>query len=109
MKVEIGGDGQSTGWYYQCVHMNIVYIHFCTLFVHLNILCIHFYTLFVHLNIVCIHFCTLFVHLNIVCIHCVYFINVDGTEPSHMHSENDENYLRGYEWWIMKEAKKVSY
>ncbi|XP_043553098.1 galactocerebrosidase isoform X3 [Chiloscyllium plagiosum] len=30
----------------------------------------------------------------------------DGTEPSHMHDENDENYSRGYEWWLMKEAKK---
>ncbi|XP_023681125.1 galactocerebrosidase isoform X1 [Paramormyrops kingsleyae] len=30
----------------------------------------------------------------------------DGTEPSHMHNENDENYFRGYEWWLMKEAKK---
>nr|XP_057934458.1 galactocerebrosidase isoform X2 [Doryrhamphus excisus] len=30
----------------------------------------------------------------------------DGTEPSHMHSEDDENYFRGYEWWLMKEAKK---
>ncbi|XP_030580847.1 galactocerebrosidase isoform X2 [Archocentrus centrarchus] len=30
----------------------------------------------------------------------------DGTEPSHMHYENDENYYRGYEWWLMKEAKK---
>ncbi|XP_076873927.1 galactocerebrosidase [Brachyhypopomus gauderio] len=30
----------------------------------------------------------------------------DGTEPSHMHDENDENYFRGYEWWLMKEAKK---
>ncbi|XP_072221317.1 galactocerebrosidase isoform X2 [Leuresthes tenuis] len=29
----------------------------------------------------------------------------DGTEPSHMHYENDENYFRGYEWWLMKEAK----
>jgi len=29
-----------------------------------------------------------------------------GTEPSHMHSRNDENYYRGYEWWIMSEAKK---
>ena len=26
-----------------------------------------------------------------------------------MHSENDENYQRGYEWWLMTEAKKVSY
>lgn len=31
---------------------------------------------------------------------------LDGTEPSHMHYENDENYFRGYEWWLMKEAKK---
>ncbi|XP_030626574.1 galactocerebrosidase [Chanos chanos] len=30
----------------------------------------------------------------------------DGTEPSHMHTEGDENYFRGYEWWLMKEAKK---
>uniref|UniRef100_A0ACB8G554 Uncharacterized protein n=1 Tax=Sphaerodactylus townsendi TaxID=933632 RepID=A0ACB8G554_9SAUR len=31
---------------------------------------------------------------------------LNGTEPSHMHYENDENYFRGYEWWLMKEAKK---
>ncbi|XP_068608563.1 galactocerebrosidase [Brachionichthys hirsutus] len=30
----------------------------------------------------------------------------DGTEPSHMRHENDENYFRGYEWWLMKEAKR---
>ena len=24
-----------------------------------------------------------------------------------MHDSWDENYQRGYEWWIMKEAKKV--
>ncbi|XP_056090978.1 galactocerebrosidase [Rhinichthys klamathensis goyatoka] len=30
----------------------------------------------------------------------------DGTEPSHMHNEDDENYFRGYEWWLMREAKK---
>jgi len=30
----------------------------------------------------------------------------EGAEPSHMHSEHDENYERGYEWWLMKEAKK---
>lgn len=23
-----------------------------------------------------------------------------------MRYENDENYYRGYEWWLMKEAKK---
>jgi galactosylceramidase len=28
-----------------------------------------------------------------------------GTEPSHMHSPNDLNYYRGYEWWLMREAK----
>ncbi|XP_028855256.1 galactocerebrosidase isoform X1 [Denticeps clupeoides] len=32
--------------------------------------------------------------------------STDGTEPSHMHYENDENYFRGYEWWLMKEAKR---
>ena len=31
--------------------------------------------------------------------------STQGTEPSHMHSKNDENYFRGYEWWIMREAK----
>jgi galactosylceramidase len=29
-----------------------------------------------------------------------------GTEPTHMRTRNDENYFRGYEWWLMKEAKK---
>lgn len=29
-----------------------------------------------------------------------------GTEPSHMHYRGDENYERGYEWWLIKEAKK---
>jgi hypothetical protein len=29
-----------------------------------------------------------------------------GSEPSHMHVRNDENYRRGYEWWLMKEAKR---
>ena len=32
--------------------------------------------------------------------------STDGVEPSHKHSRNDENYHRGYEWWLMKEAKK---
>jgi galactosylceramidase len=31
--------------------------------------------------------------------------STDGTEPSHMHSVNDENYERGYEWRVMVEAK----
>lgn len=34
---------------------------------------------------------------------------IDGTESSHMHSEHDENYNRGYEWWIMKQAKQVRF
>jgi len=32
--------------------------------------------------------------------------STQGSEPSHMHSRKDENYSRGYEWWLMKEAKK---
>jgi galactosylceramidase len=32
--------------------------------------------------------------------------STDGTESSHMHSADDENYNRGYEWWLMTEAKK---
>ncbi|HUZ47815.1 MAG TPA: galactosylceramidase [Terriglobia bacterium] len=31
--------------------------------------------------------------------------STDGSEPSHMHTRTDENYHRGYEWWLMKEAK----
>jgi len=31
--------------------------------------------------------------------------STDGSEPSHMHARSDENYDRGYEWWLMKEAK----
>ena len=34
-------------------------------------------------------------------------LSLDGTESSHMHSADDENYHRGYEWWLMTEAKKV--
>merc|ERR1712176_1169272 len=30
----------------------------------------------------------------------------EGAEPSHMHFNGDENFQRGYEWWLMKEAKK---
>jgi hypothetical protein len=33
--------------------------------------------------------------------------SADGSESSHMHEPDDENYNRGYEWWLMKEAKKV--
>jgi galactosylceramidase len=31
----------------------------------------------------------------------------EGAEPSHIHSKDDPgNYNRGYEWWLMKEAKQ---
>jgi hypothetical protein len=29
-----------------------------------------------------------------------------GSEPSHMHTRGDQNYNRGYEWWLMREARK---
>ena len=29
----------------------------------------------------------------------------EGAEPSHMHYKGDADYTRGYEWWLMKEAK----
>ena len=32
--------------------------------------------------------------------------STQGTEPTHMRSRTDENYSRGYEWWLMSEAKK---
>lgn len=32
--------------------------------------------------------------------------STDGTEASHMHDSWEENYNRGYEWWLIKEAKK---
>ncbi len=31
--------------------------------------------------------------------------STDGSEPSHMRSRGDQDYHRGYEWWLMKEAK----
>ncbi len=31
--------------------------------------------------------------------------STQGSELSHMHTRGDENYSRGYEWWLMKEAK----
>lgn len=43
-------------------------------------------------------------HTN-VRLFCNYI--ADGTESSHMHSATDLNYQRGYEWWLMTEAKKV--
>ena len=32
--------------------------------------------------------------------------STDGSEPSHMRSRDDHDYTRGYEWWLMKEARK---
>ena len=32
--------------------------------------------------------------------------STDGTEASHMHTRDDLNCTRGYEFWLMKEAKK---
>jgi galactosylceramidase len=32
--------------------------------------------------------------------------STQGSELSHMHYRNDENYNRGYEWWLMQEARK---
>ncbi len=28
-----------------------------------------------------------------------------GSEPAHMRSATDQNYTRGYEWWLMQQAK----
>ena len=32
--------------------------------------------------------------------------STDGSEPSHMRSRDDHDYTRGYEWWLMEEARK---
>jgi galactosylceramidase len=32
--------------------------------------------------------------------------STDGTEPSHMRARDDDNYNRGYEWWLMEQAKR---
>ena len=32
--------------------------------------------------------------------------STQGAEPSHMHAMDDLNFSRGYEWWLMSEAKK---
>ncbi|MEJ0087266.1 MAG: fibronectin type III domain-containing protein [Pseudomonadota bacterium] len=32
--------------------------------------------------------------------------STEGAEPSHKRSADDANYERGYEWWMMKEARK---
>ena len=38
----------------------------------------------------------------------LFYVHTDGTESSHMHEPWDEDYSRGYEWWMMREAKQVS-
>ena len=30
--------------------------------------------------------------------------STDGTEPTHMRTRTDQNYTRGYEWWLMQQA-----
>ena len=32
--------------------------------------------------------------------------STEGTEASHMHVAEEESYHRGYEWWLMREAKR---
>ena len=32
--------------------------------------------------------------------------STQGSESSHMHAKGDANFSRGYEWWLMSEAKK---
>ena len=32
--------------------------------------------------------------------------STEGTEASHMHTKDDLNCSRGYEWWVVAEAKK---
>jgi len=32
--------------------------------------------------------------------------STQGTEPTHMRTRDDQNYSRGYEWWLMTEARK---
>ena len=31
--------------------------------------------------------------------------STQGSELSHMHTKTDENYYRGYEWWLMEQAR----
>ena len=32
--------------------------------------------------------------------------STDGSEPGHMRTPGDHDYTRGYEWWLMAEARK---
>jgi len=31
--------------------------------------------------------------------------STESTEPSHMHTRTDQNYQRGWEWWLINQAK----
>ena len=32
--------------------------------------------------------------------------STQGSEPSHMHNRDEANFSRGYEWWLMSEARR---
>ena len=32
--------------------------------------------------------------------------STQGSEPSHLHARGEPNFSRGYEWWLMREAKR---
>jgi galactosylceramidase len=32
--------------------------------------------------------------------------STQGSEPTHMRSRDDQNHFRGYEWWLMSQAKR---
>ena len=114
LKVEIGGDGQSTGQY--STYANCVEVveleaelKYGLLLPHISNESFKWMTFKMYKS--CWHQCC-FVVVVVVVVCCCYYYFVcvhalDGTESSHMHSQNDENYERGYEWWLMQEAKKV--
>lgn len=38
-----------------------------------------------------------------------FLVFPEGAESSHMHEEDSLSFNRGYEWWMMAEAKKVEF
>ena len=32
----------------------------------------------------------------------------NGSEASHMHSRDEQSYERGYEWWLMRQARQLN-
>ena len=93
LKVEIGGDGQSTGTY-----MHVCILKVSSFEMPKEETCGSHYP---SLNQDCIaHLCLPSCSTMCIC--------TDGTESSHMHAADDLNYERGYEWWLMTEAKKVT-